>query len=203
MVENTGTATFIMGSSTFGYNTVEDRIWLSNSAWHDRLWLTRRHAKELLRLIAQVLQGTYTGAEEIPAEDIEREHDDAINRPSNVAGATLQMGRETATEQSSIHFALCTRIAIIKTADKFELVLNASESEYKMLFLREELHRFLRALYLILKQTDWQLPQPPQWLTRSYLPAALQEILQAPLPENLDDDVDDFEADTGTPSSDS
>lgn len=193
-----------MGSSTFGYNTVEDRIWLSNSAWHSRLWLTRKHSKDLLRAITQLLQGAYTDAEEtLPADAIEREHDDAINRPSNVAGAALQMGRETATEQASIRFVLCTRIALIKSSDKFELILSASDTEYKMLFLREELHRFLRALYLILKQTDWQLPQPPQWLTRSYLPAALQEILQAPLPEDLDDDFDDFEADTGAPSSDS
>lgn len=192
-----------MGSSTFGYHIVEDRIWLSNSAWQNRLWLTRKNAKNLLRLISRLLQGTYAGAEEMPIKAIEREHDDAINRPSNMAGATLQIGQETAAEQSAIHFVLCTRIAIIKTAENFELVLHASETEYRMLFSREELHRFLRALYLILKQTDWQLPQPPKWLTRSYLPAALQKILQAPLSENLDDDIDDFETGANTPPSDS
>ncbi len=185
-------------SSTFGYNSVEDRIWLSNSSWQNRLWLTRKHCKELLRAITQTLQGAYTDAPELPTEDIEREHDNAINRPSNSTGAVLHVGRDT-IKQTSVSYALCTRITLIQYSNRFELALSASKTDYRMMFSREELHRFLRALYLILKQTDWQLPQPPRWLTRSYLPAALQKILQAPLPENLDCDIDDYEADSNEP----
>ena len=45
-----------MSSTTFGYNAAEDRIWMSNSLWSERLWITRNSAQQMLRLVGKVLE---------------------------------------------------------------------------------------------------------------------------------------------------
>ena len=182
-----------MGTSTFGFNAQEDRVWMSSSDWSERIWLTRRQSRSLIELLAQALQNTAQGDDK-PAQMV-REHDASINRPRNVQnGPVLQMGRDAVTAHQAASYVLCTRIVVATSqggSDNVSVTLGTSQKEWTLHFSREDLHRWLRALHMVIQQGDWQLPDMPDWLVRSYLPHALKAILTSPLPDSLTDDEED------------
>ena len=117
------------------------------------------------------------------------EHDAAINRPTTT-GLAMQTGRDThqADAGSLVQYLLCTSAVVSAGSQEASLVFRTPEGERSILFNREGLHRWLRGLYLVLQHAGWNLPQPPEWVTRSYLPPALRAILTQPAPDWTDDE---------------
>jgi len=176
-------------TTTFGYNPVEDRLWVSCSGWSNRLWLTRRMTQMMVALVARVLENSaplppsLPGAQAVPpAERAAREHDASLNHPPPGEGTrALVLGRDTQTGPAELAAALlCTRFSATATAYGAELVYGASDGERKVQLSRTGLHRWLHALHIVLGRTGWPEWQAlPEWLTRSYLPAALKKLLTA------------------------
>ncbi len=185
-----------MATTTFGYNPVEDRVWMSCSIWQDeRLWITRQCAQNIMQTVCEVLEQSAPGDPVVDApKRATFEHDAAINRPTT-SGPAMQTGRDTHQADAAfpVHYLLCTSAMVSAGSEDASLVFRTPEGERSILFNREGLHRWLRGLYLVLRHANWNLPQPPEWVTRSYLPPALRAILTQPAPDWTDDEEDDGE----------
>ncbi|WP_157538980.1 hypothetical protein [Hydrogenophaga flava] len=50
------------------------------------------------------------------------------------------------------------------------------------------MHLWYRGLALVLQQTHWNLPElMPEWLQEPMTPAAVRDLLERPLPPDLDE----------------
>ena len=158
-------------TTTFGYSAAEDRLWVSCSAWNTRLWLTRRMVQSVVSSVAQVLEtvAAQPAGEPAPpgAEGAAREHDASLNQPQpGESGRALTLGRDSEEGAAELAAApLCTRFRVTGTVRNAELVFGTREGDRSVQLSRVGLHRW----------HEWQAP--PEWLTRSYLPPALQNLL--------------------------
>ena len=76
---------------------------------------------------------------------------------------------------------LCTRFSLMTLGTQTELVFDTPAGQRRLRLSRIGLHRWLHALHMVLRSADWaDWPAAPDWLTRSYLPPALQSLLVVP-----------------------
>jgi hypothetical protein len=181
-------------STTFGYNATEDRLWMSCSAWPQRIWITRRMTGDILRAVARAIEdGAAESASPLPlsqpaapavaaAERAATEHDAAINRPPpGEGGYALRMGSEAANAAPLKEAPLCVRFSLTRRGPMTDLTFHAATGEWRLHLSRTGLHRWLHALHLVIGPTRWHEGLArPDWLTRSYLPPALKALLTAP-----------------------
>ena len=174
-------------STTFGYNAPEDRIWLACAAWPERLWLTRRMVRAVLQAVVSALEAEPpalpSGADARPAaERAAAEHDASLNQPQPGEQArALQMGREANDAPALQGAVLCTRFSLMTLGTQTELVFDTPAGQRRLRLSRIGLHRWVHALHMVLRSADWaDWPAAPDWLTRSYLPPALQSVLVVP-----------------------
>lgn len=185
-------------STTFGYNAAEDRLWMRCEGWPQRLWLTRRIAQAMLWAVVELIEAPPRSAQnpstQSAGERAAAEHDAALNRPqAGEPGHTLRMGREVARAHEHADAVVCRRFTLVGQEGATDLIFQTQSGEYRVQLSRIGLHRWLHALQLVLATTGWsEWNAAPEWLTRSYLPAALKNLLAAPLPPGapLDDDTD-------------
>lgn len=185
-----------MATTTFGYNPVEDRMWMACSMWrHERLWITRRCAQEVMQAVCRVLEQSVADAlgADAPARAA-AEHDAAINRPSVTGLMSMQTGRDDSVQAagiSTMQYVLCTSVKVSAGADEAGLSFQTPASELTIAFDREGLHRWLHGMYMVLQHASWNLPALPEWVTRSYLPPALRAILTQPAPGTWSEETDE------------
>lgn len=174
-------------STTFGYSRAEDRIWISCSAWPQRVWLTRRIAQAALQAGVRVIESgpAATGPQADPLPPAERAaaaHDASLNRLRPGEPPVLRTGREATDAPELERAVLCTRFMLLDTGSQAELVFSTRAGERRLRLGRTELHRWLHALQMVMAPTRWhEWAAPPDWLTRSYLPPALKALL-VPMP---------------------
>ena len=173
-----------MLSTTFGYHASEDRVWLACPAWPQRLWLTRRIVRQILGAVVQQIEAG-PAAEGDAAPLPAAEHEASLNQrqPGEPARA-LQTGREAVDARALADAVLCTRFALLRGASHIDLVFVTTAGERRLHLSRIGLHRWVHGLHMVLSHAQWQDWAPsPDWLTRSYLPPALQRLLQGHAPQ--------------------
>lgn len=186
-------------STTFGYNVSEDRIWISCAAWPQRVWITRRLARAMVQAVVGVLESAEAPAADArpAAERAAAAHDASLNQPQpGEQGRALQMGREAANAPALQHAVLCTQFALEAAGAQHDLVFHTPAGQRRLRLSGTGLHRWLHALHMVVQGTDWaDWPAAPDWLTRSYLPPALQSLLTLPPGgPGLDDEADEGDA---------
>ena len=186
-------------STTFGYNVSEDRIWISCAAWPQRVWITRRLARAMVQAVVGVLESAEAPAADArpAAERAAAAHYVSLNQPQpGEQGRALQMGREAANAPALQHAVLCTQFALEAAGAQHDLVFHTPAGQRRLRLSGTGLHRWLHALHVVLRGTDWaDWPAAPDWLTRSYLPPALQSLLTLPPGgRGLDDEADEGDA---------
>ena len=171
-------------STTFGYNVSEDRIWISCAAWPQRVWITRRLARAMVQAVVGVLESAEAPAADArpAAERAAAAHDASLNQPQpGEQGRALQMGREAANAPALQHAVLCTQFALEAAGAQHDLVFHTPAGQRRLRLSGTGLHRWLHALHMVLRSAEWaDWPAAPDWLTRSYLPPALQSLLVVP-----------------------
>lgn len=182
-----------MISTTFGYHSVEDRMWMQHQHPDDRVWLTRQHAVYVLGVMAQQVEQTVPGAVTgSPSQQrAQVEHQLAMNesaRPRADGGSQalpgLTVGREDITGGGPSAHRLCQTIRTTLTGQGQCLIdFQLTTGETQQLRLdRPSLHRWLKAFWMVAQKTPWNLPvQPPEWLQASLLPEAVQKMLTQPM----------------------
>lgn len=177
-----------MGSTTFGYQRSEDRIWLSHTGWKERVWLTRRMTHSILRQLGLLLEKNKDAPPD--AAKAAREHEAAINQPTS-GNQPMKVGQDKPAHAEAASYLLCTGMLTIEMGKYIDIQLQTSAGVRPIRFDREGMHRWLHAFFLVLKQANWNLPDVPEWISRNYLPQALRAIWERELPDHLDDEESD------------
>jgi hypothetical protein len=169
-----------MGSSTFGYDKGEDRVWLSFNDDTPRLWFTRRLVSHLLgpmlHAFEQAAPGSQGGGDACTRAGLE--HEIALNEllPGERV-SPLKMGSETASASRDADYQLCTGLKASFDGGQCRLRFNASEGDRSLAMGRVAMHRWLHGLYLVAQHANWALAVP-EWLSRSCLPEAVRALVQ-------------------------
>jgi hypothetical protein len=169
-----------MGSSTFGYDKGEDRVWLSFNDDTPRLWFTRRLVSHLLGPMLQAFEEAAPGRQGGAAASTRAalEHEIALNEllPGERA-LPLKMGTETASAGRDADYQLCTGLKASFDGDRCRLGFNTTEGDRALHMGRVAMHRWLHGLYLVAQHAEWALVVPG-WLSRSCLPQAVRDLVQ-------------------------
>lgn len=173
-----------MGSTTFGYDKGEDRVWMSFNDDSPRIWLTRHMVSQLLGHMLGAFEvaapGAMGGAP--AATRVSLEHELALNEllPGEQA-LPMKMGSETRIESRRADYQLCTGLVATFDASRCRLQFGTAEGPRVLRMDRVGMHRWLRGLHLVTRHADWAL-QAPDWLTRSCLPAAVRALVEGAVP---------------------
>ena len=169
-----------MASTTFGYDKREDRVWLSFDDTTPRLWLTRRMVSHLLGPMLKPFEvaspGGQGGAQ--AGTRVALEHEIAMNEslPGETT-APLKMGTEAESDRPDTGYMLCTGLTASFDPQMCRLAFMTDEGERGLHINRIAMHRWLRALHMVMQHGEWGL-SAPEWLTRSCLPQAMRTLVQ-------------------------
>lgn len=169
---------------SFAYDAVQDRIWLRLNNQDELIWLTRRLTVFLLTLAAdRFAQAAGGGLDGLVNQDkaVELEHELAVTENDDQQkGTPVQMGSSQLEPELKSNGVLCERITMSSNANGVQLQLKVNGDEKRFINLsRAGFHRMLRALLLVANRVKWDLPDVPLWLSRAYLPAALQGVVDS------------------------
>lgn len=169
-----------MGSTTFGYDPSEDRVWLSFNDDTARLWLTRRLVAHvlgpMLRSFEAAAPGRQGGAKASTRAALE--HELALNEllPGEQR-LPITMGCEPPRQSRDADCLLCTGLTVSFVADQCQLFFATHQGRRGLSMGRVAMHRWLRGLHLVAQHAKWDVAVP-EWLSRSCLPEAVRVLVQ-------------------------
>lgn len=168
-----------MGSTTFGYDQGEDRLWLSFDDGTPRLWFTRRLASHMLgpmlRRFEEAAPGREGGAVASTRVALEREL--ALNEllPGE-RRLPIKMGAEALNVSRLADYVLCTGLKASFDGAQCRLRFNTDQGRRVLNMDRVTMHRWLHGLHMVVQHADWAL-DVPEWLARSCLPEAMRALV--------------------------
>ncbi|MDI9334276.1 MAG: hypothetical protein QM533_07845 [Cytophagales bacterium] len=181
-----------MTQTTFGYDSEQDRLWMMYSSDQPRIWITRRLAQGIAGSLMQLIEKTTMGlAGDSPGKRAEIEHRMAVRETPD--GAVRQYPYQVRTEsKEALHaqgFVLCTVLNANIHSGGGQITFGSEQGQVKFDFNRYDLHVWLRAIRMVITEANWNLsPSLPAWLDEPLLPSSIQNLLNSPLPPDLDAD---------------
>jgi hypothetical protein len=173
-----------MSGTTFGYDALQDRVWLMYASEQPRVWITRHIAQGILSSLTPLVEQTAIGFGNTPAQRVQLEHKLAVTEtPEGKQRYPFEVRHET-REQRERHddeYVLCKMLKAHVSPNGGKITLVTEESEVRFEFNRANLHLWLRAFRMILTEANWNLPQQlPTWLEEPLLPPSIQSLLDKP-----------------------
>lgn len=147
---------------TLGYSEAQDRIWIADPDQPDRLWMTYRITRRLLKGATVILEQTRENLnvpwspekdEQLKLEKQEAASPDWLDQGGDE-------GRKLRAEANAI---LVTGIEIKPERKRFRLTFRAGKVEQHTLLDRMEFHRFSRSLFQMCNVAEWQMEDLPDW----------------------------------------
>lgn len=182
-----------MTSTTFGYDSEQDRLWMMYSDDQPRIWVTRRIAQGIAGSLMQLIEQTTVGLSgDSPARRAEVEHRMAVREtPDGMARRyPYQMRTESKEDLYAQGFVLCHTMNAQINSGGGEITFASAAGQVKFEFNRYDLHVWLRAIRMVVTEANWNLsPTLPAWLDEPLLPSSIQNLLNSPLPTDLDSDT--------------
>jgi hypothetical protein len=177
-------------TTTFGYNTTQDRIWMRVHEQDITIWFTRRMVRSVLGPMLKVFEESTPGQQggAAPRARASIEHQLSLHEVApGQRPAQIRAGRESPSEESDPQERLCSRITTQATAQTVTLDFETEAGPLVLRLSRKGMHLWYRGLAMVLKQTQWDLPEPlPEWLQAGVTPPSLQALINRPLPPDLD-----------------
>lgn len=160
---------------------------------HDQgvtLWLTRRMVRSILGPMLKVFEESTPGQQggAAPRARASIEHQLSLHEAApGQRPAQIRAGREQPGQESDPQRRLCTRITTQAAPQGVTLNFETGAGPLVLRLSRKGMHLWYRGLALVLPQTHWNLPEPlPEWLQEPMTPAAVRDLLDRPLPPDLD-----------------
>lgn len=180
-------------TTTFGFDAVQDRIWMRVHEVDQTVWLTRRMVTVILGPMLQAFENATPGEQggaPAPARAA-LEHDLALHETApGQAAAQIRAGRVPPSVDSDPQHRLCTRINAQANNQSMNMTFETDSGPLALQLSRKGMHLWLRGLSMVLKQAQWGMPQAlPQWLDAGLMPPAMRTLMDKPLPEGLDEDA--------------
>jgi hypothetical protein len=178
-------------TTTFGFSATQDRIWMRVHEQNAMVWLTRRMVANIVGPVLKAFEaatpGEQGGATVATRGAIEHElslHEVAPGqRPAQIRAGHVLPG-----EQSGAQERLCTRITTQTNSRSVVMTFDTETGPLVLRLSRKGTHLWFQGLVMVLRQARWDLPEHlPEWLGAGVLPASVQELVNRPLPDDLDE----------------
>lgn len=184
-----------MTTTTFGFDSVQDRIWMRVHEVDQTIWLTRRMVTVILGPMVQAFENATPGEQggaPAPARAA-LEHDLALHETApGQEAAQIRSGHVPRSADSDPQHRLCTRMHAQTSSQAMVMTFETPSGPLKLNFSRKGMHLWLRGLAMVLKQAQWGMPKAlPQWLEAGLMPPAMQALIDKPLPDDLDDEAEE------------
>jgi len=193
-----------MTQTTFGYDQEEDRLWLCYHDEQPRIWLTRRFAQGLIGPMAELIERTATLNQVTglaPYDQIRMEHRLAVQEtPTGESHYPFRVSQEDRESHRAQGFVLCKVLRLHMEPHGCNINMQTDEGEVNFALSRHDNHLWLRAFRMALDNADWNLPTLPKWLTESVLPPAIANILNSPIPQDIQDEMNQPDPDQPPPA---
>jgi hypothetical protein len=179
-------------TTTFGFDAVQDRIWMRVHEIDQTVWLTRRMVTVILGPIVQAFENATPGEQGGSAAPARAalEHELSLHETApGQAPPQIRAGHVPRSEDSDPQHRLCTRMHAQANNQSMTMTFETASGPLAVQLSRRGMHLWLRGLSMVLKQAQWGIPQAlPQWLDAGLMPSALQALIAKPLPGDLDND---------------
>lgn len=178
-------------TTTFGYSAAQDRIWMRVHEQDAMVWLTRRMVANIVGPVLKAFEAATPGEQggATAATRAAIEHDLSLNEVApGQRPAQIRSGRVLPGEQSGAQERLCTRITTRSNSQSVVMTFDTETGPMVLRMSRKGTHLWFQGLVMVLRQARWDLPERlPEWLGAGVLPASLQELVNRPLPDDLDE----------------
>ena len=177
-----------MTTTTFGYDALQDRIWMRMHELDQTVWLTRRMVVVILGPMLQAFENATPGEQggaRAPARAA-LEHSLAIHEtaPGKTA-PQIRAGHVPPSADSDPQTGLCSRISAQTTSQSIVMNFDTVSGPVVLRLSRQGMHLWLRGLVMVLKQTGWGMPQAlPEWLDTGLMPPSIQALIDKSKPDD-------------------
>jgi hypothetical protein len=154
---------------TFGYDQVEDRIWMKHGS-ADLIWFTRRMAQTFLIGGSGYLERTVgtTGLPHEPpvSERVRFDHEETLSDSPEGVPAFERNKVQLPPQARALPERLVRKIDITVGGDIWVLAFHLNNHPVHNLGVnRLLLHRVLSMIQGVARRADWQLKGVPEWLS--------------------------------------
>jgi hypothetical protein len=179
---------FQLTTTTFGFDAVQDRIWMRIHELDQTLWLTRRMVTVILGPLVQAFERAtpgFQGGAAAPARAA-LEHGLALHESApGEPVAPIRVGQVPPGHHRDFQSRLCTRINAQASDQAMVMTFETADGPVVLRLSRKGMHLWLRGLVLVLKQAQWGMPQAlPGWLEAGLLPPAIQALFDRQPPDD-------------------
>jgi hypothetical protein len=181
----------LLSTTTFGFDAVQDRIWMRMHEQDVTLWLTRRMVSGILGPMVTAFENATPGEQGgsmAPARAAIEHHLALHETTPGQAAPQIRAGHVPPSQDSDPQQNLCTSVNARANQDAMVMRFDSAAGPLVVSLSRKGMHLWLRGLTMVLRQAQWGIPtELPPWLTAGLMPPAMQSLLQKPLPDDLDD----------------
>ncbi|AOW12593.1 hypothetical protein LPB72_16270 [Hydrogenophaga crassostreae] len=177
-----------MTTTTFGFDALQDRIWMRVHERDQTVWLTRRMVVVILGPMVQAFENATPGQQGGAAAPARAalEHELALHETApGQAAPQIRAGRVPPSEDSDPQFRLCTGINARASNQSMAMTFATASGPLELQLSRKGMHLWLRGLAMVLKQAQWGMPQAlPKWLDAGLMPPSIQALIDKPWPQD-------------------
>ncbi|QCB46043.1 hypothetical protein [Hydrogenophaga sp. PAMC20947] len=181
-----------MTITTFGFDAVQDRIWMRVHEQERTVWFTRRLLGQFLGPVIGAFEQATPGAQggAPPERRAAIEHDLSLHETlPGQSAPQIRAGRVLPSPGADPQQGLCSRVATRTNQQTVSMTFDTPGGSMVLPLTRKGMHLWLRGLSMVLKQAHWGLPLPlPAWLEAGVMPPALQGLIDRPLPKGSEGD---------------
>lgn len=147
---------------TLGYSATQDRIWIADPDQPERLWMTYRITRVMLRAATDLLEKTREKLDLpwSPDKDEQLKLEKQEAAPPDWLDQGGDEGRRLRPELNAI---LVNGIEIKPERKRFRLTFRAIKVEKHAVLDRMEFHRFSRSLLQMCHVAQWPIEDLPDW----------------------------------------
>jgi hypothetical protein len=175
-------------TTTFGFDAVQDRIWMQIHELDQTVWLTRRMVVVILGPMLQSFENATPGEQGgAPAQArVALEHNLALHETApGQPAAQIRAGYVPIGEDSDPQCRLCTRINAQVGNQSMVMNFDTATGPMVLQLSRKGMHLWLRGLVMVLKQAQWGMPQAlPEWLNTGLMPPSIQALIDQSKPQD-------------------
>jgi hypothetical protein len=178
-------------TTTFGFSATQDRIWMRVHEQDAMVWLTRRMVANIVGPVLKAFEAATPGEQggATVATRVAIEHELSLHEVApGQRPAQIRAGHVLPGEQCGAQERLCTRMTTQTNSRSVVMTFDTETGPLVLRLSRKGTHLWFQGLVMVLRQARWDLPEHlPEWLGAGVLPASVQELVNRPLPDDLDE----------------
>lgn len=182
-----------MTTTTFGFDALQDRIWMRVHEQEQTVWFTRRLLNQFMGPVVNAFEQGTPGAQggAPPSQRAAIEHDLSLNETApGQRPPQIRAGRVPPSPGADPQQGLCLRVTTRTSSHTVTMTFETPAGPMVLPLTRKGMHLWLKGLSMVLKQAQWGLPLTlPAWLNAGVMPPAVQGLIDNSPRKDPDDEL--------------